>query len=221
MPADVILDAKLSKPEVKRTYTSIAAMYDAWAALTETKARRTSLKLANITDGEKVLEVAVGTGLAFVEILAKNQHGITMGVDLTEAMLLKARQRARQAKGKFLLALGDAYSLPYRESAFDVVINNYMLDLVPENDFSTVLDEFKRVLKPGGRLILVGMTKAKHWYNGLWEIIYRIKPSLLGGCRGLLLEKYVCRQGFEHLERHFVSQFTFPSEVVYALKPRI
>lgn len=220
MSADVILDAKLSKPEVKRAYTNIARVYDAWAALTETKARRTCLELANIRDGERVLEVAVGTGLAFTEILKKNPQGITIGIDLTEAMLLKALERAPSANGaKYLLALGDAFSLPCGDSTFDVLINNYMLDLVPEKDFPMVLDEFKRVLRPGGRLVLVGMTKPEHWYNGLWEIIYRIKPSLLGGCRGLLLEGYVRRQGFERVERHFISQFTFPSEIVYGLKP--
>jgi ubiquinone/menaquinone biosynthesis C-methylase UbiE len=135
--------------------------------------------LAAIRDGEDVLEVAVGTGLAFERILQANPSGRNEGIDL--------------------------------------LINNYMFDLLPEQDFLTVLREFKRVLRPGGRLAMVNMTKGERWYNGIWNRIYRINPALLGGCRGVSLLPQLEACGFVKCKREYMSQFTFPSEIVYGI----
>ena len=48
-----------------------------------------------------------------------------------------------------------------------------------------VINEFFRVLKPGGKLVLVNMTKAEQFGAGFYERIYRISPTLMGGCRGV------------------------------------
>jgi ubiquinone/menaquinone biosynthesis C-methylase UbiE len=115
--------------------------------------------------------------------------------------------------------VGDAYTLDYSDDSFDVLINNYMFDLLPERDFPIVLGEFKRVLRPGGRLAMVNMTTADHWGNSLWQGIYRINPAWLGGCRGVYLLPYLEAAGFEKTKREFISQLTFPSEVVCGAKP--
>jgi ubiquinone/menaquinone biosynthesis C-methylase UbiE len=70
-----MIDAKIAKARVPRIYRRIAPSYDAWGWLTESKARKRCLELAAIRDGEDVLEVAVGTGLAFREILESNPTG--------------------------------------------------------------------------------------------------------------------------------------------------
>jgi len=63
-----MLDAKIEKSRVAAIYRKIAPSYDLWAWLTESRARDRCLELADIQDGESVLEVAVGTGLAFEQI---------------------------------------------------------------------------------------------------------------------------------------------------------
>jgi len=142
----VILGAGLKKTQVAKVYRRIAPSYDLWARLTESKARNRCLELAGIQDGESVLEVAVGTGLAFVKILGSNPTGLNEGIDLTEEMLSLAKQKAGQLGiQNYTLRLGDAYDLDYPDESFDVVINNYMFDLLPEDDFEHVLGEFKRV----------------------------------------------------------------------------
>jgi ubiquinone/menaquinone biosynthesis C-methylase UbiE len=215
-----ILDARVKKIDVPRIYRKVASVYDIWAQLTESKARKRCLQLAGIRDGESVLEVAVGTGLAFVEILGSNPTGVNEGIDLTEEMLSRAKQKAiNLGFMNHVLKIGDAYDLKYSDNSFDVVINNYMFDLLPEDDFSVVLTEFKRVLRPGGRLVIVNMTKSEHWYNSLWELIYRANPAWIGGCRGVLLGPYLESVGFADISREFISQTTFPSEVVYGRKP--
>jgi ubiquinone/menaquinone biosynthesis C-methylase UbiE len=167
-----------------------------------------------------VLEVAVGTGLAFERILKLNPSGRNEGIDLTEAMLKRAERRAAASgSDNYRLRIGDAYDLDFPDESFDVLVNNYMFDLLPQQDFATVLDEFKRVLRPGGRLALVNMTKGERWYNGIWERIYRVNPAWLGGCRGVLLVSQLKAGGFLQVKREYVSQLTFPSEIVCAIAP--
>jgi ubiquinone/menaquinone biosynthesis C-methylase UbiE len=216
-----ILDARIMKNDVPKIYKKVASIYDVWGQLTESKARKRCLDLADIRDGESVLEVAVGTGLAFVEILGLNPTGKNEGIDLTEEMLDRAQEKAqRLGVTNYSLNTGDAYNLQYSDDSFDVVINNYMFDLLPENDFSAVLTEFRRVLRPGGRLVMVNMTKPEHWYNSVWEMIYRMNPAWVGGCRGVFLGPYLESVGFVDIRREFISQMTFPSEVVYGSKPK-
>jgi len=213
-------EAKLSKDRILDVYSRIAPLYDSWAWLTEIKARSRCLELAAIQDGEDVLEVAVGTGLAFVEILTGNPSGRNEGIDLTAAMLTRAERRAaRTGLQHYRLRVGDAYDLDFPSESFDVLVNNYMFDLLPERDFPAILDEFKRVLRPGGRLALANMTRGTRWYNGIWDRLYRINPALLGGCRGVSLLPLLQRSGFRQTTREFVSQFTFPSEVVFGIAP--
>ncbi|NIM52356.1 MAG: methyltransferase domain-containing protein [Gemmatimonadales bacterium] len=214
-----ILKAGIKKDDVPALYRKLAPKYDTWAGLTEAKARRRCLELADIRNGENVLEVAVGTGILFAEILRANPEGKNEGIDLTEEMLALARRRVEQlGVGSYRLAVGDACALEYPDSEFDVLINNYMFDLLPEDDFPAILAEFKRVLRPGGRLILVSMTKAEHWYSGVWEMLYRINPALMGGCRGVLLLPHLQAAGFRDTRREYVSQLTFASEVVYGVR---
>jgi ubiquinone/menaquinone biosynthesis C-methylase UbiE len=215
-----MLDAKIKKEGVPAVYTRIAPLYDIWAWLTETQARQRCLQLATIRNGEDVLEVAVGTGLAFVKILEANPSGHNEGVDLTSAMLMRAKRKAALTElDCYNLQVGDAYDLPFPNDRFDVLVNNYMFDLLPERDFSIVLEEFKRILRPGGRLAMVNMTHGKHWHNGIWDRLYRISPALLGGCRPVSLLPLVQQSGFQNTTREFFSQFTFPSEVVFGIAP--
>ncbi len=212
-----IATAKLNKPEVIQVYSRTAPVYDIWGTLTERKARKRALALAQIRDGESILEVAVGTGLTFYEILQANPHGHNTGIDLTPAILEKARQRAARAGlTNYDLAQGDAYQLQYPDQKFDLLVNNYMFDLLPEEDFVTVLTEFKRVLKLGGRLVLINMTKGARFYQRFWEAVYHLNPKWLGGCRGVLLTPALRTAGFDQIHRETVSQVGFPSEIISA-----
>ena len=215
----ITLPAKIKQTDVPNLYKAAAPVYDLWGRLTETKARQRCLELAQIRDGEAVLEVAVGTGLTFAEILKRNPTGRNEGIDLTPAMLERAEQKAAQTGARnYQLRVGDAYHLEFADNTFDLVVNNFMFDLLPEKDFSVVLAEFKRVLRLGGRLVLVNMAQGKRWYNGLWKIVYRINPAWIGGCRGVALLNDVRSSGFQDVRRENLSQMTFPAEIVYGVK---
>ena len=74
-------------------YDRIAAIYDIWGKLTESHARNRAIELAEIKDGQTILEVAVGTGPAFYEIVKRNPNGTNAGIDLSQGMLEKAKKR--------------------------------------------------------------------------------------------------------------------------------
>ena len=206
--------ARLKKEQIPLWYRWIAPFHDGTALLTESRARRICLEWAAIQDGEWVLDVAVGTGLTFKEVLKQNPSGRNEGVDLTPAMLKRARRRAeRIAPGNHTLRIGDAYALPHPDAVFDLVLNNYMFDLLPEADMPDVLSEFKRVLKPGGRLVMTNLAPPRRSIQKIWNTLYRIHPFLLGGCRGVMAAPLLKQLGFKQVRTAFVSQMSFPSEI--------
>lgn len=83
------LDAKVPQDEIGHVYDRLAGIYDIWGKLTESRARNRAIELAEIRNGQNILEVAVGTGLAFYEIVKRNPDGINIGVDLSKGMLKK------------------------------------------------------------------------------------------------------------------------------------
>lgn len=214
-----ILEARLTRDEIVRKYNRIASIYDLFGILMEWKARQRALDLASVHDGERVLEVALGTGLNFVEMLKRNSCGWVDGIDISMKMLERAKKRiSKTRKENYTLYLCDCRHLPFEDGTFDVLMNQYMFDILPIEDFIPILSEFKRVLKGGGRVVLVNMTKGEKWLNQIYEEIYKLKPPLLAGCRGVLVKPFLEKIGFKEIEREFVSQLGFPSEVVRGIK---
>ncbi|MDJ0784267.1 MAG: methyltransferase domain-containing protein [Desulfosarcinaceae bacterium] len=214
-----VVNAHLTPATITHLYDRIAPFYDLWAGLTETRARRRALQLADIHDGQHLLEVAVGTGLAFAELVRRNPNGVNLGIDLSPGMLARARRRlARQNRGNHTLRLGDARRLEVGDARFDSVLNSYMFDLIPFEKMGPILAEFKRVLKPGGKLVLVNMTTGERCGSGIFAWLYRISPKLMGGCRGVRMAALLDRHGFQVVTREYHQQLGFPSEVILARK---
>jgi ubiquinone/menaquinone biosynthesis C-methylase UbiE len=165
------------------------------------------------------MEVAVGTGLAFYEIVKRNPRGRNIGIDISPGMLGKAKRRLKTlSQTNYSLALGDAFDLHEPTESVDVLVNNYMSDLIPYGDMGKILVEFKRVLKKEGRLVLVDMTRGKTAASRVYELIYRVRPAALGGCRGVELSDRLKRLGFAVEARKYHQQMPFPSEVILARK---
>ncbi len=214
-----ILEARYTHQEIVRKYNWIAPIYDLFGVLVESKARQRAIELSEIQNGEKVLEVAFGTGLNLVEILKRNPDGWVDGIDISMKMVEKARKRIlKTGQQNFTLYLGDCRHLPFEDGTFDILMNQYLLDILPVEDFIPILREFKRVIKEGGRIVLVNMTKGETWVNQIYEEIYKLKPPLLAGCRGIMALPFLEEIGFKEIRREFVSSFGFPSEVIRAVK---
>jgi ubiquinone/menaquinone biosynthesis C-methylase UbiE len=214
------LDARVSQSEIGQVYDGLAGIYNLWGRLTETRARNRALELAEIQDGQHILEVAVGTGLAFYEIVRRNPHGHNLGIDLSKGMLEKAGQRLRMlGQTNYSLPVGTAFDLQLEDESVDMLMNNYMFDLIAFEDMGRVLGEFRRVLRKGGKLILVNMTEGERWGSQIYDWIYNLSPKLMGGCRGVKLSGRLQQHGFNVDVREYHQQLLFPSEVIRAYKP--
>ncbi len=213
------LDARVSQKDIGRVYDRISKVYDIWGRLTESRARNRAIELTGIEDGQNILEVAVGTGLAFYEIVKRNPHGQNSGIDLSRGMLEKAKNRLKKlSAANYSLAIGTAFDLPAQTESVGVLVNNYMFDLIPYNEMDKVIDEFWRVLKRGGKLVLVNMTEGETLGSRVYDFIYRLSPRAMGGCRGVRLKDGLEQHGFSVETREYHQQMLFPSEVILARK---
>ena len=213
------LKARISQRDAAALYDKLAGFYDVWGYLTESRARGRALELADVRPGQHVLEVAVGTGLAFVDLVRSNPSGRNVGIDISRGMLAKARRRLEKAGlSNYEISIGSAMAIPEAPASFDVLVNNYMFDLLDEDAWTAVLAEFDRVLKPEGRLVLVDMTEGEGRGSGIYQQLYEWSPRLMGGCRGVRLAEPLRRSGFVVQRREYYQQCLFPSEVILAQK---
>jgi ubiquinone/menaquinone biosynthesis C-methylase UbiE len=196
-------------------YSLAAPVYDAWTRFTESRSLDVALERVGIRDGEAVLEVAVGTGVFFREVLRRNPSGRNVGVDLTEGMLRRARRKAQRSGVRHELLVADARALPFDDATFDVVVCNNMLGIVPESSRAAIVREISRLTKPRGRLAIVMMMRPA---NRGARLVYGIGAVHLGGWSDVDVEPLVRDAGFGEIRRERVSQLGIPSDVLFALR---
>jgi ubiquinone/menaquinone biosynthesis C-methylase UbiE len=144
-----------------------AARYDLliWF-LTLGRERRFREKLlvpARLKAGESVLDVGCGTGS--LAIAAKRQVGASgpvQGIDPSPEMIARARHKAEKAKLDISFSHGSAESLVFSDGQFDVVLSTVMLHHLRRDARAVAVAEMKRVLKPGGRLLVVDFGGARN-----------------------------------------------------------
>src|SRR6201997_1783804 len=141
---------------VEQAYDRWAPIYDLVVGGVFSKGRDAAIQATNKLGG-RVLEVGVGTGISLP--LYAPQVRI-FGTDISEAMLKKAKQRVDELRLKNIegLAVMDAEKLEFPANSFDVVMAQYVVPAVPNPEVA--LDEFARVLRPGGELIILTRVSA-------------------------------------------------------------
>lgn len=135
---------------LRHSYTLLAPVYDLFVARASAAARRRSLAGLDPAVHRRVLLVGVGSGLD-LPLLPGGPH--YTGLDLTPAMLARARRRAAALDLRIDLATGDAQALPCPDAQFDAVVLHLILAVVP--DGRRALAEAARVLKPGGLALVL------------------------------------------------------------------
>lgn len=118
--------------------------------------RKRLLHLARIENGESVLDVGCGTGT--LAIAAKGRvgpNGVVYGVDASSEMLARAEKKAKRAGAEVSFQNAIAEALPFPDSQFDAVFSTVMLHHLPQKPRVQAVNEIRRVLKPGGRVLAV------------------------------------------------------------------
>src|SRR6202051_111869 len=145
------MNTDLDRNTVETAYARWAQIYDAVCGPVMVQGRRAAAKAARVVGG-KILEVGVGTGLSFDDYDASTE--IT-GIDLSAPMLARARQKMASGRYPFVrdVQLMDAHQMAFADATFDCVVAQFVITLVANPE--QVLSECHRVVKPGGRIILV------------------------------------------------------------------
>jgi len=219
-----MVEATFTEDKVKQYYSWRASNYDAGSRF-EIGPHAEALELADIREGQRVLDVACGTGRGTVGLAqAVGASGVVEAMDISDAMLAQASSKIEPlglgARVRF--KQGNARELPYPDGSFDLLYNSYMFDLIPFDGFLPILKEMARVLKPGGKLMLLNMSKPderRTWFETVYEKS-RIEP-----CRPVLMSPFVETAGFEDIQRVYrptrgsLVALLWGQEIVVARKP--
>jgi ubiquinone/menaquinone biosynthesis C-methylase UbiE len=216
-----ILPVFQSKAETRAFYNKISKVYDLLAEKSEEPVRQAGLETLNARPGEKVLEVGFGTGHTLVTLArAVRPTGRVYGIDLSDEMVRIARENLRAEGLEDLVELicGDAVSLPCPSGQIDAIFMSFTLELFDTAEIPKVLAECQRVLVPGGRLVVVGMSKEGE--DGVilhaFEWVHQHLPNLLD-CRPIFVRRSLEAAGFQiaHTEKRMM---WVPVEIVLAIK---
>ena len=156
MKLDGARDLDFDRDMVEQAYDRWAPVYDLVFGGVFSKGRDAAIQATNKLGG-RVLEVGVGTGIS-LPLYAP--HVRIFGTDISEAMLKKAKRRVAERRLKNIegLAVMDAEKLEFPDNSFDVVMAQYVVTAVPNPE--AALDEFARVLRVGGELIILTRVSA-------------------------------------------------------------
>jgi len=147
----------LDKETITKAYARWAPVYDLVFGAVFERGREAAIVAAERIGG-RILEVGVGTGISLPDYSPVNR---ICGVDISEPMLQKAMERVAKlnlanVEGLWVM---DAEHLRFPDDSFDVVVAQYVITTVPNPE--ATLDEFARVLKPGGEIVLVSRVGAE------------------------------------------------------------
>ena len=184
--------AELDKQTIAKAYARWAPVYDLVFGAVFERGRQAAIAAAERIGG-RILEVGVGTGISLPDYLRVNR---ICGVDISEPMLRKAQQRVVElglthVEGLWVM---DAEHLSFPDASFDVIVAQYVITTVPNPE--ATLDEFARVLRPGGEIVLVSRVGAEAGLRRALERWFAPAARKLGWRTEFSWERY------EHWAKH-------------------
>jgi phosphatidylethanolamine/phosphatidyl-N-methylethanolamine N-methyltransferase len=184
--------AELDKQTIAKAYARWAPVYDLVFGAVFERGRQAAIAAAERIGG-RILEVGVGTGISLPDYSRVNR---ICGVDISEPMLRKAQQRVVElglthVEGLWVM---DAEYLSFPDASFDVIVAQYVITTVPNPE--ATLDEFARVLRPGGEIVLVSRVGAEAGLRRALERWFAPAARKLGWRTEFSWERY------EHWAKH-------------------
>ncbi len=203
--------------EARNNYNRLSHWYD-WLASSETKYRQLGVQALNVQPGERVLEIGFGTGQCLLEIARQvGSGGLVCGIDLSDGMAAVAYERLSQADltGWVSLILGDALQTPFVGAYFEAIFLSFTLELFDTPEIPRVLRQCRRILRPGGRLVVVALVKTEqpNFAERAYEWFHAKMPVLVD-CRPIQAQAVLQEAGFEIDEMIAEKMWGLPVEII-------
>ncbi|MGC9517115.1 MAG: class I SAM-dependent methyltransferase [Methanomicrobiales archaeon] len=212
---------ELSRRKARTSYDKMSKWYDA-VAKPEKKYVNKGLEYLDVKNGEKVLEIGFGTGDALINLSKSvGVSGKVYGIDISKGMLEVAKSKL-QNEGllkRTKLILGDAIKLPFQDEIFDALFMSFTLELFDTHEIPEILSECYRVLKTGGRIGIVALSKRgeDNIMTKLYKWAHMKFPSYVD-CRPILTTQELEKSGFTIKKLDQLSMWDLPVDLVVAEK---
>ena len=207
----------------RRYYDVFSTFYDRVIALHSRDAggslRAFLLDRAGAGPGRRLLDLCTGTGAVALRAAERvDDEGLVVGIDFSEGMIRRAREKARTPGGAGpFFVVGDVAGLPFRDAAFDAVTCSHAMYELDPGTREAALAESVRVLRPGGRFVMMEHCEPA---RPLIRALYRIRLAAMGSAGN----RAFARNEVPFLARHFrdVTRELAPggrSKVIVATRP--
>jgi ubiquinone/menaquinone biosynthesis C-methylase UbiE len=212
----------LTSAQTRRVYDRIGRIQDL-QALYEHRATSELIAHAGFDRADAVLELGYGTGAFAERLLSRllSPSARYVGVDVSPHMHELAARRLARFGDRAELMLGDgSLRFGFDSEAFDRVVANYVLDLLAPRDIAIFVREARRLLAPGGLLCLTslasGASGAARLVTSAWQLLWDLRPELVGGCRPLSLTEHVGPHEWTQCYDAVVTSLGVSSEILVA-----
>ena len=201
-----------SHAQARASYDRLSRWYDFIEGGWENRPRRLGLDLLQVKLGEKVLELASGTGSSLLEL---SEVTCPVGLDLSSGMLALTRTRLKKVGKQAEVVRGDALTLPFPSGNFDAAFMAFALELMDTPEIPLVLGEIRRVLQPGGRLGVVSSSKlgGLGFMQRIYEWSHTLLPAVVD-CRPIFVRRFLEEAGFTMMDYRLLSQTGLGIEVL-------
>jgi demethylmenaquinone methyltransferase/2-methoxy-6-polyprenyl-1,4-benzoquinol methylase len=217
-----LLPVTRSRAEARLAYDR-ASRWSRFEEPFERRAQAVGLDLLRVQPGERVLELGCGAGGALIALArAVGPAGRVVGIDLSPGMIRQAAARLPRARlsERAELLVGDAGSIPFTDASFDAVFMSFTLELFDTPEIPLVLAECRRVVRPGGRIGVVSLSRADpvRWPTRLYEWLHDRFPATLD-CRPIHARLALEAAGFVQARSRTIPLWGLRAEAVVAVRP--
>ncbi|HEY5293128.1 MAG TPA: methyltransferase domain-containing protein [Burkholderiales bacterium] len=195
---------------IEQAYRRYSRFYDVCFGAVFQPGRRAIVDRMDCGPGERILEVGVGTGLS-LPLYPRNVS--VVGIDISRHMLDQARIRlARDGLGNVAeLMVMDAENMAFEDDSFDKVVAMYVASVVPDPE--RLVDEMRRVCKPGGQIFMVNHFHSRNPILGGFERLLAPLSKQLGFRPDFSLERFLGQTGLDAMNILPVNLFDFSTMV--------
>ena len=212
-----------SRSDAMRTYDRFSRWYDWISGSFERKYAKAGVVQLAVQQGERVLEIGYGTGHMLIALAKQvGSSGKVVGIDISKGMYEIALKRLKKSgfTDRVKIVCGDAIILPFASNTFDVVFMSFTLELFDTPDIPRLLLECQRVLRKGGRMGVVSLSKkgSEGVVTRIYEKLHSLFPKWID-CRPIYLSHILAENGFQVVKESMQLMFGLDIEIVVVMNP--